>query len=289
MRHNENDDDDQTAAICSRSTSTIETNDKNKQSITNSTMKVVNNGTPTMSLSLVLLLLVANLGVATAFFGLKPATSAGAKSSPQTEEAIATFAKKYPFDRPPVKTSARMKFGMPYRDIDGTEVFKYRQRDPSTIGKRLTDISETNARAAFNTLAQLYGADEALQMVKADPVILAFQRENFKPCLDNWSEIFGEEESKAMVVRNPGLLAVKPADAAKATDQTMTFSYIVATTRPIGPFALPLLLLLLLTPAIESVSGIPIRTTFLSSLTGADPTEVAVTLQKVGQPIWKWF
>jgi hypothetical protein len=59
-----------------------------------------------------------------------------------------------------------------------------------------------------------------------------------------------------MVARNPGLLAVRSDEAAKASDSTMVFSYIVGYTRPLGPFLLLSLLLLLLTPVIEGVTGI---------------------------------
>ena len=234
------------------------------------------------------LIFVAALLLATsveAFF------SAGAKTasakSPQANEAIETFASKFPFGRPPVSPSPFRSVGMPNRDIDGTVLKK--QKKNGSSGKRLTDISESEARATFAELAKLYGEDEALEMTKALPVLLAFNKKNFAACLDAWTGIFGEDESKEMVLRNPGLLAVNPEEAAKATDQTMTVSYVVAATRPIGPVALPSLLALLLVPAAEAVTGIPIRVSFISALTGSDPDTVISTMTQLAKPIWQQF
>lgn len=131
-------------------------------------------------------------------------------------------------------------------------------------GRRLTDISEKQARAAFQELAKLYGDEVAKQMVIDLPVCLSFERTWFKPSLEAYSQVFGKEEAQAMVARNPGLLAVKPSDAATVTDQTMTFSYLVAYTRPFSKVTLPLLLGLLLIPLVEKITDIPIRATFFS-------------------------
>jgi hypothetical protein len=192
-----------------------------------------------------------------AFFATKPITKK-ATSSPLADEAVAIFGKKFPFDRPPVQVSPLTRVGMPYADIDGTILSK------GGNGKRLTDISPDQARAAFNELARLYGDKEALGMIKALPVALTFGKTKFAPTLKALSEKFGEEKAKAAVIRNPGLLAIKPDDAASANEQTLVFSYLVGFTRPLGPVLLPALLIALFSPAIEATTGIPIRSTFLS-------------------------
>lgn len=122
--------------------------------------------------------------------------------------------------------------------------------------KRLTDISEQQARATFSELVKLYGDDRALDMVKAMPICLSFKKDRFAPCLAAWGEIFGLEQAQDMVKRNPGLLAVRPDEAAKASESSMVFSYIVAFTRPAGPFLLALLCFAVLTPFIEALTGI---------------------------------
>ena len=69
-----------------------------------------------------------------------------------------------------------------------------------------------------------------------------------------------------MVIRNPGLLAVTPTEAARSNDSAMQASYIIAVTAPFGSILLPLVMGLLLVPAAEGVTGIPIRATLLASL-----------------------
>mmetsp|Transcript_93057 Transcript_93057/g.267734 ORF Transcript_93057/g.267734 Transcript_93057/m.267734 type:complete len:215 (-) Transcript_93057:149-793(-) len=205
-----------------------------------------------LTVSLVLVVGVC-VGSAGAFFATKPTTTNNkkAKVSPFTEEAIAIFDKNFPFGREPPKRNPFVDFGMPNQDFDGTRV---KSKNPSK--KRLTDITPEQAKKSFNELARLYGDDRALKMVKAQPICLAFDSTNFDPCLENWSNVFGLEAAQEMVVRNPGLLAVRPGEAAKATDSTMVFSYIVAITRPVGGLLLATLFLLLLTPVIESITGI---------------------------------
>ena len=92
------------------------------------------------------------------------------------------------------------------------------------------------------------------------------QKNDFAPCLKAYIEIFGEEEAKAMVTRNPGLLALTPKEAAGADDTTMRASYVIGATAPYGDVLLPGILALLLVPAFESVSGIPIRATLFSAI-----------------------
>ncbi len=109
---------------------------------------------------------------------------------------------------------------------------------------------------AFNTIASLYGDDAALQMVKIQPGVLAFNKDNFELSLAAFANKFGLEESKAMVLRNPGLLSVKPANAEDADGLTMQLSYVVDVTRPIGVYGPIGLLGLLSIPAIESIAGV---------------------------------
>eukprot|EP00545_Synedropsis_sp_CCMP1620_P008300 CAMPEP_0119005874 /NCGR_PEP_ID=MMETSP1176-20130426/1979_1 /TAXON_ID=265551 /ORGANISM="Synedropsis recta cf, Strain CCMP1620" /LENGTH=204 /DNA_ID=CAMNT_0006957729 /DNA_START=53 /DNA_END=667 /DNA_ORIENTATION=+ len=161
--------------------------------------------------------------------------------------AIAVFEQKFPFDDgAPIQQVGLGNFGMP-----GSST--------SAPGKRLTDIGEPRARAAFAELAKLYGTDEALEMVQVQPIVLCFNYKLWKESLENWGEVYGLEKAQGMVQRNPGLLAVKPADAAASDESTMVFSYIVGITRPFSKVLLPLLLLLVLSPGIEQATGIPIR------------------------------
>ena len=174
------------------------------------------------------------------------AFSSRTASSPVADEAVAIYAKAYPFDRAPPKKDIVGNFGMPS---------KLSERKPNSKS-RLTDISEADARATFAEISRLYNEERALEMVKAMPICLAFNRDRFAECLDIFEERFGLEAAQDMVKRNPGLLAIAPKDAVSADDSAMAFSYIIAFTRPVGPFLLGGLLLALLTPFIEKVSGI---------------------------------
>jgi hypothetical protein len=187
---------------------------------------------------------------ANSFFSAKPA-SKKVSASPLAEEAVAIYNKNHPFGREPPKPNPMGDFGMPNQDFDGTRV---KSKNPSK--KRLTDITPEQAKKSFNELARLYGDERALGMVKAQPICLAFDSTKFAQTCAGWTEVFGLEATQDMVARNPGLLAVRPEEAAKATDSTMAFSYIVAFTRPLGSVLLATLLLLLLTPAIESLTGV---------------------------------
>ena len=126
-------------------------------------------------------------------------------------------------------------------------------------------------------------------MAKALPVCLTFDKTQFAGALKEYTAIFGEEEAKAMVCRNPGLLAVKAVEAAKATDQTMQASYAIAATRPFGAVLLPTLGALLLVPALESISGIPIRIAVFAAITGASTDDALSILTKLATPIWQQF
>ena len=110
--------------------------------------------------------------------------------------------------------------------------------------------------ATFNAIASIYGDEAALNMVKIQPSVLAFEKENFQPSLDAFGENFGYEESKEMVARNPGLLGSKPIDAASADSLTMQLSYVVQFTRPIGAAGPVLIIGLLCVPALESALGV---------------------------------
>lgn len=164
---------------------------------------------------------------------VNPASAFSAPAGGRANEAVAFFDSKYPFGR------------------------------PSGDSPRFSDISEARARQAFGELSKLYGDEEALDMVKALPVILCFDCEEWQGSLDAWEEIFGKEQAMGMVGRNPGLLAVSAYQAAATEDSAMVFSYIIAATRPFGNILLPGLLFCLLTPAIEAVTGIPVRSAFL--------------------------
>lgn len=84
----------------------------------------------------------------------------------------------------------------------------------------------------FNEMARLYGDEAALDFVKTMPQTLKFNKENFEPCLDSWSEQFTLKKAQSMVRRNPGLLGVRP-ETTDDAEASMLFSYIVAYTRPL--------------------------------------------------------
>jgi len=168
------------------------------------------------------------------------------------QQAVDVYAKQFPFNRPPVESAPWVQWGMP-KDEDKKGYNKKNR------GKRLTDKSEKEVRAAFAELAQNYGEEGALQMVQALPICLSFNRKNFKPSLDAFSEKFGEQKAKGMVRRNPGLLALTPENAATATDQTMVFSYLVGYTRPLGPLLLGSLSLALLSLPFQAATGIVVK------------------------------
>ena len=119
-------------------------------------------------------------------------------------------------------------------------------------------------KTAFTDLAKVYGDDSALKMIKDDPILLGYNSKNFAPSHEEFAKTFGKEESLAMVKRNSGLLSLPPAEAAKAADSTMQLSYIVGVTKPAGPFLLYGTLGLICIPAVEAITGIPIRENLLS-------------------------
>jgi hypothetical protein len=178
------------------------------------------------------------------------------------DEAVSIYTQRYP-SKGEYKTPFFNSWGVPRTDIDGTPTSRSKYTNDS---KRLFDIDETRIRSTFQELAKVYGTDEALKMTKDLPAILAFDKRNFKPTLMEFGKIFGDQEAKEMVMRNPGLLAVKPEDAADADDQTMKFSYIVAKTRPAGPYLLYGTLGLLTIPVVEEISGVPFRANLLKSI-----------------------
>jgi hypothetical protein len=220
--------------------------------------------TKTSYVRLLALAIILATSTTEGFFASKPG-GAKAKSSPQADKAVEIFDKNYSFNRPPVKSSPLSRFGMPVKDFDGTVLQK---RAEGTAGKRLTDIDEKQARTTFNELAKLYGDEEALKMVKDFPICLVFNKNKFGHSLDALIRNFGEEKAKGMVQRNPGLLAITPEDAAGANEQTMVFSYLIGITRPASPILLPALFFALFSPAIEAVTGIPVRTAFLAAISG---------------------
>jgi hypothetical protein len=214
------------------------------------------------TMKLILIQIFTCIASSYAFGSFKTYQSSVTKSA--CAEALAVFQKRYPNADKPRKRSFNAALGMPKRDVDGS---KYNVATSSLMGKTLADRSEKDLSASFVELSKLYGDENALNMVKALPIILAANRKNFKPSLAVFSETFGREEAMAMVQRNPGLLFLPPTGAGgadTADNLTMQFSYIVAATRPAGPLLLGGTLCLLFSPAIEMVTGIPIRTTFLS-------------------------
>lgn len=183
---------------------------------------------------------------------LKLSSKLKASTSPQAEEAVRYFDKQFPFDSAPPKESSLVNFGVPPVARRNRE-----SKGLSKSTKRFTDIDEPTARKAFAELSKLYGADEALEMVKAYPQALVFSPSRFGPALAAFSEIFGEEDAMAMIRRNPCLLAVSPAQVATSNAQTMFFSYLVGYTRPVGGLLMALLAALVSVPVVEGVTGIP--------------------------------
>ena len=224
-------------------------------------------------------------GTSDAFFGGANKAAARVKVSPEIlEEACEVYNKRFESKRKPKTRPFFASWGMPKRDIDGTEIGAIGEGG-TAMGKSLFDIDDARIRSSFTEIATLYGEDNALDMVKALPNILAFDSNNFGPALDAFGEIFGEEEANAMVVRNPGLLAVSPKNAATSTDQTMQFSYIVAATRPIGKAGLPAILALLSVPGLEKAFNIPIRAQFFAAISGSSTAEAAAGLQALQESL----
>mmetsp|Transcript_4050 Transcript_4050/g.3822 ORF Transcript_4050/g.3822 Transcript_4050/m.3822 type:complete len:252 (-) Transcript_4050:197-952(-) len=200
------------------------------------------------------------------------------------QEALTVFENRFQLSNASKKTFKPFftQWGVPKKDLDGSLV---RTTSEKGVSKRMVNTNLKDQKAAFTEIARIYGEDAALQMVKDLPYALAFNKSNFAANYKVYEDVFGEEPAKAMVKRNPGLLAIKPEDALKTDEQTMAFSYLVSTFRPVSDVAFPLLLLLLSTPAIERFSGIPIRTTFLGLLTNSSPEQVAQALQSVADPL----
>jgi hypothetical protein len=178
------------------------------------------------------------------------------------DEAVALYQKIYP-KKGPRKQSPLVSLGMP---VAPTSKFQT-PKAGSDMGKSFSDRDEKDLKAGFKELAKAYGEANALQMVKDLPIVLAFNRNNFGPSLKELAKTFGDEEAKAMVQRNPGLLVIKPTGAGGADsvdDTAMKFSYVVAATRPAGPFLLYGTLSLLFEPVFEAVSGIPLKENLLA-------------------------
>ncbi|KAL3817764.1 hypothetical protein ACHAXA_002408 [Cyclostephanos tholiformis] len=190
-----------------------------------------------------------------AFFGTsagKKKSSINKKSSPLAGEAVMIYTSKF-------SQTARGKFfweswGMPES-----------YQKPEDTSKSIFARKEADLVSAFDAIAYLYGDEEALKMVKIQPGVLAFNKDNFAPSLEAFGAKFGADEAREMVIRNPGLLSVKPKNAKAADDLTMQLSYVVDFTRPIGNFGPLFILGLVSVPAIESLTGVT-RGELLSSL-----------------------
>lgn len=163
-------------------------------------------------------------------------------SSPLATEAIAIYKAKYP-GTGDARNFFFTGWGMPesYSAPESKEM--------------LFSVQDDKLKATFNAIVKLYGEDAALKMVRIQPGVLAFNKDNFAASLDAFAEKFGRDEAKEMVIRNPGLLSVKPANAATADDLTMQLSYVVDVTRPIGAAGPIGLIGLLSIPAIEGALG----------------------------------
>ena len=167
------------------------------------------------------------------------------------------------------KKSAVMKPADKAMDIFNSK-FAFSDKDSNDRSRKLSDITETKARAMYKEIAKNYGDEQALKMIEIQPLALAFEKDWIAPSLDAYSDIFGEENAKDMVLRNPGLLAVRPADAKLTTDSTMYFSYAVAATRPLGPLLLPLILLFSFSLAFEFNTGVPLRSVIADTVLGTN-------------------
>lgn len=177
-----------------------------------------------------------------AFFG--GAKKSTAKSSPLADEAVEIYTTKYNTG------GTRPKFFFESWGMPGS----YDKPDNSSVS--IFERKTTELTSTFNTLATLYGEEDALKMVKIQPGVLAFAKENFGPSLDAFGEVFGYDESIEMVKRNPGLLSVNPGSAAAADGLTMQLSYVIDFTRPIGAAGPTFIVALLLIPALESATGV---------------------------------
>ena len=131
----------------------------------------------------------------------------------------------------------------------------------------------------FSEMCKVYGTDNALSMVKTWPRVLNCDYQNFAPVFDIYVEKFGYDESMGMLLRNPNLLGCRPTgpnNATTAGKDQLYLSYVVAFTRPAGPYLLALLFGLLSLPGIENATGLSIRASIL-------PTEI-VNMQLPGAP-----
>lgn len=180
-----------------------------------------------------------------AFFGGGAKKAAATKKYPQAAEAVELYTDKFMSGG-----KRRQKFFFESWGMPGT--YSAPVDDTANIFERqVADLT-----AAFDVIAGLYGPEEALAMVRIQPGVLAFKKENFGPSLEFFGEKFGLEESKAMVLRNPGLLSVQPSSAETADDLTMQLSYVVSVTRPIGNFGPAFIAALLSVPALENALGV---------------------------------
>merc|ERR1712232_1356266 len=116
----------------------------------------------------------------------------------------------------------------------------------------------------FKEIASLYGEESALEMVKIAPLSLAWNRSYFAPSFEIFRNKFGTEEAIEMVKRNPGLLGVSPVAAAKTDDSAMTFSSIIAATRPLGKYGVYFLFALLSEPLLENIVDFPLQQKILT-------------------------
>ena len=135
--------------------------------------------------------------------------------------------------------------------------------------RRDNPIDESRLVSSLRTLADVVGDESALNMALTDPKVLEFRSANFQAVFDAYCANLGEDEALGMVLRNPALMGVPPSGyggADKAGKDAVVVSYIIAATRPLGGLWLSLLFLVLATPAIEAVTGIDFRASFLPEI-----------------------
>lgn len=155
------------------------------------------------------------------FAPVKAKAKAAKQTTPtQVDTALELYQKKYPKSDKPRKRAFNAGFGMPARDLDGT---KLKVAKDNEMGQAFSDIPQAELRATYTALANFFGDEAALQMVKDFTLILTINRNNLKTVMQAYGETFGNEEAIAMVRRNPGLLFCKPNNAAEADDLTMQF------------------------------------------------------------------
>jgi len=160
--------------------------------------------------------------------------------------------------------------------------------DNSNKAPRVMPSEKTDKEviSTYQAIAKLYGEENAAKMAKAEVKVLGFDSSGFaatkaafvgalcEPSEDGKPAKYTEADVEAMVTRNPLLLNLRATGFGGADttgDETMYASYVIAATRPAGPFLLGGLFLLLATPAIKAALGINDGWTVLTALGVGSP------------------